>query len=391
MTVHRMENTPTALATIRSQVQDEEMTAMAVVPLDPVHQTPKERRLRLRQAMDEVLEMEGEEGFAESCQAFLDQADQLDLEGARAVACLMTSQAVYVFESPTPMEPFALVSQGPYMLVLQGMVQRERDFLVAHVAKDHVELWQGGISRQTLEPLWSMALTDIALPDDLKNDANLQFYTQPGGGRGGKGDEAIYHGMSASVEDHVEEVRRKLYTQGLEVLRRHVGQTNQMPVVLMGEDKQCSIFRQMAVPQMPIQQGHLPTPPVRDPQKIAEAAKTMLGAGAGADWEARREEAKNKGLWSADVSEIGRMAAQGMVQTLLVKQGARQPGTYDPQSGTLTMAGPGQQGTQELFGALANKVMELGGEVNVVDPKMWSEEGACGAMLRGRYGAPSPS
>jgi hypothetical protein len=209
-------------------------------------------------------------------------------------------------------------------------------------------------------------------------------------GRGAKGS-GIHGGCGSRAEALDTETRR--FMRGVaELVGDELVRARELPLVVIGLPRLIAWFSDGlprscgSVERIPINPQHLEAAELAHMVGERMRIRRQRLQGTLAD---RFLEARAHGLGSGDFAEVARAAVAGKVETLLLDEGRREPGTIDRRDGTVVFpeqaaaVGTGTPSRvcpeEDLFGALAEIVLERRGSVVPLPPgRMPTRTGVAG-------------
>jgi hypothetical protein len=298
------------------------------------------------------------------------------------LAAFLSTTGMESYRLPIAFEELAIVTDRFHVKPLIGFVAEDRHFFVLALSGKNTRLFR--CTRQTvreIEPEDMPASLQEALAFDLPQK-QLQFHT--GTGDGGDRRAAVYHGQGGGGADDDAEVMARFCRAVRTGVNEVIG-GGDAPLVLAGAEPLVSIFREVnTYPYLAVQTvgGN---PDERSPEDLRDDAWKTLAP--------KREQARtgavdrfmnaiNEDHASRDLRRILPAALHGRVDTLLVAEGVRQYGRYDPDTDTLNLSAEPKPGEGDLLDLAAGQTLMKGGAVFPLPPAQVPGDGPVAALMR---------
>ena len=183
-----------------------------------------------------------------------------------------------------------------------------------------------------------------------------------------EGEAAMYQGHGARHDDVAGDAERFFRAVDREILEHH-SRPSGLPLILAGLPENQAYFRQVSHNPFLIEGGIEIDPfslsaeelrerawRVAEPQYLARLAGLVEAFGV----------AKSRGLGDDDPARVAEAAATGRVATLMIEADRQIPGRIDGSTGRVEFGAPDGQDVDDLLDDLAELVLRMGGQVQVV-------------------------
>jgi hypothetical protein len=354
---------------------------------EPARRNPIRLERLLSQAEARLIERDLSPAAA---QALLAPARQLleDMEfwqhQSDGLAIFAAPQIFRIYRLPLAFEELLVVDERLHVTPLLPLFSGDGQFYILTLGQKRVRLLQG--THYTTRPI---ALPDVptSLKDALKYD---EFAKQPqlhagipgrGGARG-----AIFHGQGAR-DDRVakEEVLR--YFQQVDHGVRTALHAEHAPLLLAGVTYLLPIYHAANSYPHLIEEGISANPDDLRPEELHARAWAIVAPRFALAREAAAERYRqllgaHPPLASSYVRAIVPAAYAGRVETLFVANGQRQWGSFDPDSGVLTLHDAAEPHDSELFDLAVIQAILHGGTIYAVAPEQMPEPAPLAAIFR---------
>lgn len=382
---------PTALtpATLRELAEvGDGLVVTVVIPTDRATSQPQQNAVRLKNAIQSVEQQLSDRGLDppridEHIRPLQElQADEV-FWGHQLDALYVTvwEEGWRAYRLPYETDERAMIDARPHLQPLLPAVAEQGTFYVLALSQAGVRLLRAGrteVAEVDLTEVEMPRSVDDVAPEDREQAPGLQHHGSAGGRT------AIFHGHTDPghhngrlVEKFIHRVARAV--DGLLATEPH-------PVVLAGVDSECAEYRRQAR-LATVLEAHVPGNPdeARD-DALRDAAWPIV------EPVLRRpiDEAVEKfraslgtGLALADLPEILPAIEMGRVGQLLVREGARRWGRFDPTDGLVAdraeRAGPDDENLVERAIALT---LQRGGDAYLLSPREMPADADVGAVCR---------
>jgi hypothetical protein len=297
------------------------------------------------------------------------------------LAAFLSETGMQSYRLPIAFEELAIVTDRFHVKPLIGFVAEDRRFFVLALSGNNTRLFR--CTRQTareIQPAEMPVSLQEALAFDLPQK-QLQFHT--GTGEGGDRRAAVYHGQGGGENDEAEVMTR--FCQAVRAGVNEILRDGNAPLVLAGAEPLVSMFREVnTYPYLAVQ--HVPgNPDERSPEALRDAAWEALAPQIEQERTGavdRFMNASNGDRASRDLRRILPAALHGRVDTLLIAEGVRQYGRYDPDTDTLNLSAEPKPGDGDLLDLAAGHTLLKGGSVFPLPAAQVPGDGPAAALLR---------
>ena len=363
-----------SLQELKSLAQDTGFPRVSIfMPTQPegpeVRQEPIRFKNLVRQAHQELLRrglspLESDE-FLLPTQQLLEDALFWQYQ-SRGLAVLISKSLAKYFSLPIPCERFAAVNDRFYIKPFLPLFEGDSPFYVAALSQDGVRLFEG--TRFTLRPL-DLGNVPKNLEDALKYDAyerHLEMHTSSSPARQGA---PIFHGHGdVGTDDDKTNILR--YFQQVDKGISQWLKDKPAPLVLMGVEYLLPIYREAHKYPHLMLEAITGNPETLNDRVLQARAWEIVRP----HFEQKRERAlerytqlRGEGrLYSDDLAEILRAAAQGRVQTLFLSQADCRWGRFDPGSGETAFHPERRPDSEDLLDLAAIRTLLTRGDSHVL-------------------------
>jgi len=345
-------------------------------------------RLRLKNLLKQTRDQLNEQGMAEGdINRFLAPAqDRVDDETfwqhqSDGLAIFLADDGHHIFRVCQSFDEQAHIARQFYVNPLLPLLQSNGKYYVLAVSQNDVRLLSG--DRQGLEEL-----DKASLPKDLQSalgwwherNVNLHSMQQKPQSRGGD-DTAIFHGHYTDQTEHeLKTYFRKIDEVVFETLK---GQS--VPLLFAGVDYLFPLYQEINQYPHLQEQAIVGNPDELNEQQLHEQAwpliEPLLSRSESELENEFRERAAHE-LATADLETLLTAAQFGLVETLVISDKAKIPGTYDTESHNATYAEQESQDSQDLVALAVLMTLEASGEVVAFDQEQLPADLPVFALLR---------
>ncbi|MFH2052017.1 MAG: hypothetical protein ABIK96_06070 [bacterium] len=348
-----------------------------------VRQDPIRLKNLIREAEADLLKLglkpEESHAFLAPVRALLDSSGYWEhqLDG---LALFLDGDGLRDFQCPRRFDEFRFVGEHFHLKPLLPLLRWETSFHLLALSLNKVALYE-----VTADALEEIDAGDIpaSLADALGHDVEEPSLQHHAGARPGPGRETgIFHGPGAGDDDKTGEIIKflQLVDDGLRARLKNL----QAPVVLAGVDKLIHRFHDLSKHQGLIPGGVAGNPDSLESRRLHEeaweVARGVLGAPARRAAE-RFVELRGTDRASAKLQEIGRAAAAGRVESLLIAADRTVWGTLEG-DGSVEVHDEFQEGDVDLLDRLAVLGLRNGAEVIARQASRLPDGVAVGAVMR---------
>lgn len=320
------------------------------------------------------------------------------------LAVLAAAGRARVFLLQRPVQPLALVtSRFHTMPLLRVAAALERFFLLALTSRE-ARVYEGlawhGTTGDTMGPLDPVPLA--SRPGQPPGEALARADVidaetfQPHRVQRGMGIEGIVHGGTGSKQDDVDDDTEIFLRHVDAVVRTQVSGKADLPLVLVAASRLAAEFHRLSTNPHLLTDHAAKDPHLMPPDELAAAVQPILAAARDrriARTVAAYEQARDRDQAAADLADIARAAVAGRVATLLIEADRFEPGQFDRTTGAIDTDGEqasdlSRRGdaaamrTPDLFGALAESVLEHRGEIVALARNALPTESGVAAIYR---------
>jgi hypothetical protein len=281
----------------------------------------------------------------------------------RGVALFLAPELARRLELPWPVEESLVVGNRFYLLPILPWIEAETGFFVLALSRKSVRLFMADRHRAEEIDLPGVPgnLTD-AVGSDWEQDAIQVHTVRPGAGG------AIVHGHGGS-QGEVDKEEATRFCQRVDAGLRSLLDGGQRPLVLAAAEPLASIYRQVSRYPNLTPDVVAGNPELRSGEELRLRAATVLEPIQARQIEAEVERCRGllgTGRATTDIREIVRDAFDGRVGTLLVADGARRWGRWDPVSRHLELHDEARADSEEILNLAAVLGMRSGATVRLV-------------------------
>ena len=398
---------PAFLERTLPELEAQSLCISAIVPLDGEGFETKARALHVRAAIEEASEkLKKRAGlhphFSDQERATLNErlhaiASMGDEElrpfaSDRTLAIYVTPAHSVVLGLSDRFEKMTMIGDHPYALSLHELAQHFHGhfFYLVDLAMDAMKFWKVSAEGEA-ELIFDRAMKDemdYRPAADHADDDDAPLQSHSGGGSGDSAvstaNSAIFHGHAIEDTEHFEARQKRFWRDCIEESQVVWGESN-APLVLRGETRQRSaLLNKLDLkPEDFAAQHDLQHGGTMNEQMLELLKDLDLDTIQHQRLRRRWERAQGSGRTATELHIIARQAAQGMIETLMIRKDAPIWGEYAEESGDLLVHDNERMSSGEVRDLIARKVLQLGGELHVLDPEAMPVEGPLCAILRG--------
>jgi hypothetical protein len=320
------------------------------------------------------------------------------------LAVFAASGRARVFLLHRPVQPLALVTSRFHTLPLVRIAAAlERFFLLALTSRE-ARVYEGlawhGTTGDTMGPLDPLPL--VGRPGQPAGDALSRADVideetfQPHRVQRGVGIEGVIHGGTGSKQDDIDADTEIFLRHVDTVLGEQVSGRVDRPVVLVATARLAAEFQRLSRNPHLLADHAAKDPHLMSTAELAAAVQPILAAARDrriARLVAVYEQARDRDQAAGDLADIARAAVAGRVATLLIEADRFEPGQFDRATGAVETDGEqltdlSRRGdapairTPDLFGALAESVLEHRGEIVALARNAMPTESGVAAIYR---------
>ncbi len=357
---------------------------------DEVGLEPLKRKAEFQDLEREILDQINQLGASQAevkrvtrCLNEIKNKDELWEIGPRGFAAFMSPDFCQLFQLPIEVKNLALISYRFHLKPLIRLLTQPCEFYLLSLTKKKIQLYKG--DRYGLEP--------VEVPDLPKSfeevvgvetsERHLQFHTQTASNRGGTRP-AIYHGSSSWGDDKHKYLAR--YLQQVDNAVEKYLRASNLPLILSGVERMITTYQGANT------YAHL------------VAHLIIKGSNALANLSALHKKAlellepyllqQEKQLvekyfahggtnqFSFEIEEILREARLGRVDTLVVAQGVREWGQFNPDTLKVIQTGEPTPEAHDLLDIACAQTLLTGGRAYVLPPEQIPQHHSAAAVFR---------
>jgi hypothetical protein len=314
-----------------------------------------------------------------------------------------------VFLLQRPVQPLAAVAARFHTLPLVRAVTALDRFHVLALTSRAARVFSGrvwhdprGATAERLDPVALVAAPGHAPVAELTREDVVSAETlQPhrvkhGLGPAGLGATGYVHGGCGAKRDDVDRDTEIFMRHVDETVHEQVSRRTDLPLVLVCQGRLAATFRGLAANPLLFDEHVDLDPHLCSAAELAAAVMPVFARARAARiaGEVRAfVQARDRGLGSGDLSDVGRAAVAGQVATLLVEADRFEAGRFDRDTGAVAFDGaaPGdlsRSGGQpaftgeDVYGAVAETVLAKGGTVLSLERNAMPTESGAAAIYR---------
>lgn len=362
-----------------------------LIPTDPHNADPRINQTAFRkladQALDRLKERDGGKETAETLKGLAAEllADEVFWkEQGESFLVLVGGKFAKTYKLPESQKEMLMVNGHFYILPLVPIVNSHCTFFILELDKEHTRMWKGS----TTEPL--QVVTVPELPKSVEevtglemNERQLQFKTL-GRGAGTQRQAASFHGSSSWKDDKDRYLERFLHAVDKAVMAFF--KDKKYPLLLSGTEEPVVMYRKISkygnIFSDDLKKAANPNHRKEQLQEQAAVYMESLLEEKRAAAVARFEEEPVAARKLSVLPEILRQAAQGKVETLLVAEGERCWGIFEPETLTTVIENEQMPFSSELLNIAAQLTLANGGEVFTPPIEQMPGEEKVAAVLR---------
>ncbi|HYD34717.1 MAG TPA: hypothetical protein VD999_01475 [Vitreimonas sp.] len=302
--------------------------------------------------------------------------------GHKSLAMFTSPDFHCYFRLPTPVRSFAHVSHRFHLKPLLPLLTDQCEFYVLAISQQHVELLKG--NRYDLYPVLVPDLpTNMeSVVGSETNERHLTFHTGTTAEKSGRRP-ASFHGHSSSWKDDKQKYLERFLNAVDKAVTKYLA-TSSLPLIVSGPEYETTRYAQfsecpnLVAETLPALIDHQPITALHRLAftTLAPYFKQQEQAAISQYLEEPDERVSN------DLAEILRQAALGRVDTLIVGQGVRKWGEFDPATLSVTFASEEKPLTHDLYDLACAQTLLRGGRAYVLPPEQVPSQTAVAATFR---------
>ncbi len=305
------------------------------------------------------------------------------------LALFLTPEHVDHYRVPFAFEPLAVVSDSLHLKPLMPLLSGDGRFFVLALSQDTVQIYEG--TRFSAHPLEIQDLPEslVTLLDEEDRERSMQFHTRttiPARWHAASTRPAMFHSHGGNESDTTPDILR--YFRELDAALQPLLADTSAPLVLAGVEFLHPLYRQASSYPHILDAGILGSPKSLDVETLHREAWDIVAPRFRAEEqaaEARFQQLRGGDHAQAltDLAEIVPAASFERVDTLFVASHTQRWGTFDPDTGAVTLHAERQPGDEDLLDLAAVHTLLNRGTVFARDAgEMPAETRDIGAILR---------
>lgn len=300
----------------------------------------------------------------------------------KGLALFLSPNFSKVLRLPSPVRRLISVSHRFHLKPLIHLFSQPCEFYVLFLAKKEVSLFYGDCYefKKATAPDLPQSVEEVTGVE--VNERDLQFHTSPSGGAGGR--PAVFHG-SSSWKDDKNKYLEKFLQQVDKAVSKYL-QNHKQPLLLSGAERLVTLYREVnSYPQL---LKELWLKRNDDAKALSELYGQALDVMAPYFVEQEKKDVEavlakgNIDRFSVELDEILRQARMGRVDTLLVAEGIREWGTFNPDTLAVTYSSQPTAGTHDLLDTACVETVVNGGKAYVLPLEQIPEQKHAAAIFR---------
>ena len=334
------------------------------------HPDNKQDPIRFRNQLKEVEEALGEKYPEADAELLLKPLSGLardehfwnhTLDG---LAVLRSPSVFQVYRTQRPVPKLAVVSGSFHTKPLMRIAQSADRYQVLGLSRKEIRLFEGNRDvLDELEPAEGVPRTITEALGEELSDPHLTVSSY--GGAGGAG---MHHGHGGRKDEVELDADRFFRAVDRAVLERH-SKPSGLPLLLAALPEHHTLFRRISDNPFLLEGAVDTYPDAVDMKELRERAWRAVEPRYLARLQAlcaEFEQARAKGLGTADLAEAARAAVAGQVATLLLEAARPVPGRMDAATGAVELDGKKLPGADDLLDEIGETALRMGGRVVVV-------------------------
>lgn len=358
-------------------------------PTEEVGLAPTKRRAELQNFETEVVkELEAakvpEALRRKMSEKFAELRENPDLweVNQKGLALFLSPTFSKVLRLPSPVRRLISVSQRFHLKPLIHLFSQPCQFYVLFLAKKEVSLFHGDCYefKKVSVPDLPQSVEEVTGVE--VNERSLQFHTSPSGGAGGR--PAVFHG-SSSWKDDKNKYLEKFLQQVDKAVTKYL-QGRKQPLLLSGAERLVTLYQE--VNSYPHLLKDVWLKRSDDAKSLSELYGQALDTLAPYFIEQQKKDVEevlakgNVDRFSVELDEILRQARMGRVDTLLVAEGIREWGTFNPDTLAVTYSSQPTAGAHDLLDTACVETVINGGKAYVLPLEQIPEQKHAAAIFR---------
>lgn len=302
-----------------------------------------------------------------------------------AIAVLGTEDTFKRYSLNRPIPERAVASVHPYLSPLLRIVQSADSYQVLCLSRDEVRLFEG--NRDTLNQIKlaeQVPLNQVAALGSDLTDGDQSGRPDGFGAAAQRGD-PLMHGAGGLGKQHEIDLDRERFFRALDrALTEHHSKPSGLPLILIALPENQAAFRDVTHNQNLMKEGIEIDPSTLGADELRKHSWEIMLTHYQKRLAGLVDQfggANGQGLASDQIDDIGKAALAGRVSTMLVEADRMIPGTFDHQSGSVTLDDTGE-GKTDVLDELMLHAMRNGADVVIVPADNMPTKSGAAAVYR---------
>ena len=299
------------------------------------------------------------------------------------LAVFLSPDGFHEYRLPFQVKEQLIIAQSYYTKPLLPLFMHNGHYYILAISQDEVRLFEG--TQHSVGQIDLPEGTPERLEDTLREDGaekQLQFHT--GTAQGGTRD-GMFHGHGPGDEE--EKVLIEKYLNLVDAGLREVFREQQAPLVLAGVDYLLPLYRKVSEYPHIMPEGITGSPEHVRPEALQKQAWSIVEPYFRGETEKvleQYQQSASTGRAAAGVEEVVPAAFNGRVDKLLLAIDANVWGTFDPETGAVSLdpAGQGAEANLALLDFAALKTLEQSGMVYALPQDEMPTDAPIAAIFR---------
>ncbi|MEB3278018.1 MAG: hypothetical protein VKK42_03730 [Lyngbya sp.] len=321
-------------------------------------------------------------------QRLLEQAHELD-QGEfwrhqdEGLALFISPNEFRYYRVPLNFDEQVIISNRFHLKPLMPLLMNDGRFYVLALSQNQVRLFQGNHYQISEVPLEDMPLS---LEEALKyDDPEEQLQMHTGNPQAAEGRSLIFHGQGVGTTDNKDQIRR--FLQKVDRGLHDILKDQQAPMILAGVDYVISIYRDITIYPLVLEEGIPGNPDNANPKELHEQAWEIVLP----YFQESQEKAatkyqelmgNNSEKASRDLTEIVKAAYDQRIESLFVAIDEEQWGKFNPETHEITLQREDQPENEDLLDFATIHTFLNGGAVYTDVPEKLPDRALVAATFR---------
>jgi hypothetical protein len=283
----------------------------------------------------------------------------------RGLSVFRTKNYFKIIGLQTPVDRLALVADSFHTKPLRKYLQTLQSYQILGISLNDVHFYEG--NRHSLVETKLLPGVPKTIQEAL-GDQLTQKYLSISSGGVGAGGTAIHHGHG-SKSDEIEKDTERFFTVVSKAVAEHYSEPSGLPLILAALPEHHNLFQRVSNNSHLLPNGIMINPKSISIERLKALAWEIIEPEYFANLEKLAEQfnqSKANRIGSDTIEEIGKAAAQGRIDTLLLESDRVIFGKIDRETGAIETSESQNPQVDDVLDDIGELVVEKGGKVVIV-------------------------